>query len=262
MPEKFGIDAAFWVAGVTAAGAGVWPRTGVEAAVANAATKRNCLRCKLMLCFLASLQLQLSDKATPFACAFEGGRDVCTWPIATDANALTLSPLSEHSSHRAHAAAGPLRRSRRIPPRRHRAESQNARAPDTWAATGSTACSVCLRSLMIDQACSHRNRRRSNCLSTDSGLIAAGSEPPKSATPIENRLFRQHRPTSDIAPPATREATRILRFIQPVIGSANGNMGCGAPLFRDQFGLAPENLSTQFSVSSAMSGAIAITPAI
>ena len=57
MPEKSGIDAVFWVvAGVTAAGAGVCPRTGVEAAVAKATTKRNSRCCKFMLAspFVAS----------------------------------------------------------------------------------------------------------------------------------------------------------------------------------------------------------------
>src|SRR5712691_2077563 len=66
MPEKSGIDTAFWVvAGVPAAGAGVCPRTGVEAAVANATTRRSCRRCKFMLCSPACRQ---GRQGAPLVC--------------------------------------------------------------------------------------------------------------------------------------------------------------------------------------------------
>ncbi len=113
------------------------------------------------------------------------GRPLQTSPRCRDA----LRALENSPRLRADAAQGTFRRARRIPPRRHCAEPQNARAPDSWAATRQTARIVCLRSLMLSQSGSHQSQRRSSCLNTRSRLISAGSESPKSATPIEKSTF-------------------------------------------------------------------------
>ena len=91
---------------------------------------------------------------------------------------------------RANAASGPLRRSRRVPPRRYRAEVENYGAPDTRAATATGACVGRVGVVLVSTPTPLPTTRRRPSKAQPS------LSPPQAASSgrrSDRALFRQHR---------------------------------------------------------------------
>ena len=165
----------------------------------RAATEPLERQCRLLACAVARRRFPRRKMKTKgvlqIARSKEAGRDA-------------FCPLEDAPRLRASAAQGPFRRTRRVPPRRHRAKPQDHGAPVTRAQTDVRVSGLRVKRHQL----SAYSRRRSTPLKTMIGT-AKGHQLPAKTTFSTASAKTCHRCTSPVAPPRANLAVSPGRHL-------------------------------------------------